>query len=163
MNFEHFFNIRREYCLILIDSLNYLIKEHKSKLFAYAVMPSYVHMILYLPEGQSLVDYMRDFKKYTSVEIRKLAERENRTALLKILERNATESKNQRYKLWMDGYDELIITNAKTLRMKIKYIHFNPVKAGLVERPEDWEFSSARNYLLDDHSLIRVSTDWILD
>ena len=75
MNFEHFFNIRREYCLILIDSLNYLIKEHKSKLFAYAVMPSYVHMILYLPEGQSLVDYMRDFKKYTSVEIRKLAER----------------------------------------------------------------------------------------
>jgi ABC-type arginine transport system ATPase subunit len=106
---------------------------------------------------------MRDFKKYTSVEIRKLAERENRTALLKILERNAIESKNQRYKLWMDGYDELIITNAKTLRMKTKYIHFNPVKAGLVERTEDWEFSSARNYLLDDHSLIRVATDWNLD
>jgi putative transposase len=163
MNFDNVFRIRREYSLILIDSLNYLLNEHKSKLFAYVVMPSHVHMILYLPEGQRLVDYMRDFKKYTSVEIRKLAERENRTALLKILERNAIESKNQRYKLWMDGYDELIITNAKTLRMKTKYIHFNPVKAGLVERTEDWEFSSARNYLLDDHSLIRVATDWNLD
>ena len=163
MNFENVFSIRREYSLIIIDSLQYLFNEHKSKLFAYVIMPSHVHMILYLPEGQSLVDYMRDFKKYTSVEIRKLAERENRTDLLKRLERNARYSKNQRYKHWMDGFDELIITNVRTLRVKINYIHFNPVKAGLVERPEDWEFSSARNYLLDDHSLIRVSTDWNLD
>jgi putative transposase len=28
-----------------------------------------------------------------------------------------------------------------------RYFHLNPVRAGLVERPEDWEFSSCRDYL----------------
>jgi len=33
------------------------------------------------------------------------------------------------------------------LRQKLKYIHYNPVRIGLVDRPEDWRYSSARNYL----------------
>lgn len=32
------------------------------------------------------------------------------------------------------------------LRQKLEYIHFNPVKRGYVDRPEDWRHSSARNY-----------------
>lgn len=28
----------------------------------------------------------------------------------------------------------------------MNYIHFNPVRAGWVEKPEDWLYSSARNY-----------------
>jgi putative transposase len=99
MNHDNVFSINREYGLILINSLKFLLKEHRSKLFAYVIMPSHLHMILYTPEGESLIDYMRDFKKYTSVEIRKLAEKEKRIDLLKRLERNSISSKNQRYKL----------------------------------------------------------------
>jgi len=33
------------------------------------------------------------------------------------------------------------------LRQKLEYIHYNPVRIGLVDRPEDWRYSSARNYL----------------
>jgi hypothetical protein len=33
------------------------------------------------------------------------------------------------------------------LRQKVDYIHFNPVRAGLVKKAEDWPYSSARNYL----------------
>jgi hypothetical protein len=29
---------------------------------------------------------------------------------------------------------------------KVEYIHLNPVKAGLVERPEDWKGSSVHDY-----------------
>jgi putative transposase len=163
MNYDNVFSINREYSLILINSLKFLLKEHRSKLFAYVIMPSHMHLLLYLPEGESLIDYMRDFKKFTSVEIRKLAEKEKRIDLLKRLERNSISSKNQRYKLWMDRYDELIITSERMLKIKINYIHFNPVKAGLVEKAEDWEFSSARNYYLDDHSIFRVCTDWRID
>jgi len=32
------------------------------------------------------------------------------------------------------------------LRQKLEYIHFNPVKRGLVSEPEDWLYSSARNF-----------------
>ena len=44
---------------------------------------------------------------------------------------------------------------------KLKYIHNNPVKAGLVKRPEDYIYSSARNYINKDHSIIKVNTEML--
>ncbi|MBI4548574.1 MAG: transposase [Ignavibacteriae bacterium] len=70
--------------------------------------------------------------------------------------------KRQVFKLWMDRFDDVVIYTEKMLRVKIKYIHDNPVRAGLVQEPEDWKFPSARNYTLGDQSLIYVATDWEL-
>jgi hypothetical protein len=42
------------------------------------------------------------------------------------------------------------------LFQKIEYIHYNPVKRGYVDEPEYWRYSSARNYLNDDHTIIEV-------
>jgi len=160
MNFDKIFSLSREYNFIIIDSLNYLIDKNKIRLFAYVIMPDHLHLVMYIPAGESVIDFMRDFKKFTSVEIRKLAERENRISMLEKFNRNAEFAKNQRYKVWMDRYDELILTSERMMGIKVNYINYNPVRAGLVEKQEDWEFSSARNYILDDHSLIRVYTDW---
>lgn len=41
------------------------------------------------------------------------------------------------------------------LRQKINYVHFNPVKRGYVDKPEDWRYSSARDYL-GDLGLIQI-------
>ena len=41
---------------------------------------------------------------------------------------------------------------------KLKYIHNNPVKAGIVKRAIDDKYSSARNYILQDYSVIFVDT-----
>jgi hypothetical protein len=41
---------------------------------------------------------------------------------------------------------------------KLLYIHNNPVKAGLVTKPEDYKYSSARNYINNDHSIIKINT-----
>jgi len=46
--------------------------------------------------------------------------------------------------------------NEDMLRQKIEYVHNNPVKRGYVDVPEHWRYSSARNYVAGDHSLIRV-------
>ena len=43
---------------------------------------------------------------------------------------------------------------------KLKYIHNNPVKAGIVKKTIDYKYSSARNYILQDHSVIFVDTTW---
>lgn len=163
MNFDEIFNQCHKYNLIIIDSLKYLIEKSKVRLFAYVIMPSHVHLVMYVPEGKSVIDFMRDFKKFTSVEIRKHAERVNESNLLKRFMNNARFAKSQRYKIWMDRFDELIISTEKMMGIKVNYVHYNPVKAGLVVKPEDWEFSSARNYYLDDHSLIKVHTDWRID
>ena len=52
--------------------------------------------------------------------------------------------------------DNILILNEKMLVEKIDYIHLNPVKRGYVEKPEHWLYSSARNYLLNDHTIIKI-------
>ncbi len=43
---------------------------------------------------------------------------------------------------------------------RLQYIHNNPVKAGIVTRAVDYKYSSARNYVYEDHSVIYVDTTW---
>ena len=50
------------------------------------------------------------------------------------------------YQLWENNnHAEVIMTDA-FFRQKLGYMHENPVKAGWVENPSDWLYSSARNY-----------------
>ncbi len=58
---------------------------------------------------------------------------------------------DQRRKLWIKRFDDQVIRNEKMFWTKLKYIHNNPVKAGLVEKVEDYKYSSARNYVYNDH------------
>ena len=55
--------------------------------------------------------------------------------------------RNWRYKIWQQGagYDFNIYTPHKLVE-KVAYIHANPVRAGLVVRPEEYPWSSASNY-----------------
>jgi REP element-mobilizing transposase RayT len=156
------FGLSREYYNILADSLTFVLNEHKAKLFGYVFMPSHVHLIVAMPEGESISDLMRDFKKYTSTKVRQQLEKEERRSALKSLRVNAQGKKNQIFKLWMDRFDDLVIDQGNTLSVMLEYIHNNPVKAGLVEEAEEWEFSSARNYLLGGHR-IDVATDWKME
>ena len=50
------------------------------------------------------------------------------------------------YKFWQDGNHFEIISSNKFFDEKLNYIHNNPVADMIVERPEDYIFSSARNY-----------------
>ena len=43
---------------------------------------------------------------------------------------------------------------------KLNYIHNNPVKAGLVSKAEDYKYSSARNYIKGDHSVLQVDVEY---
>ena len=60
----------------------------------------------------------------------------------------------------MHRFDDEVIRNNKMLWTKIKYIHNNPVEAELVEKPEDYLYSSARNYILNDQSVLCVEKSW---
>ncbi|TDO99194.1 hypothetical protein EV145_107101 [Flavobacterium sp. 245] len=52
----------------------------------------------------------------------------------------------QNYKVWQNGYHAEHIYSNKFIKQKIDYIHNNPVKDRIVTLPEDYYFSSARNY-----------------
>jgi putative transposase len=153
------FGFGRQYYLILIESLKFVLSKYQATLFAYVIMPSHIHLVIAMPEKKSISDLLRDFKKYTSTRIRKQLEKNSKFDTIERLRMNAEGKKNQVFKLWMERFDDLVIENDKTLQIKIDYIHNNPVKAGFVDQPEKWKYSSARNYMLSDHSLISVSVD----
>jgi putative transposase len=43
---------------------------------------------------------------------------------------------------------------------KLRYIHRNPVVRGLVERPEDWQWSSFRHYLSGADGVVKIESQW---
>jgi len=52
--------------------------------------------------------------------------------------------RNHRYSLWQHDSDVFSIVSESTFRQKVNYIHQNPVHAGLVQRAEEYCWSSAR-------------------
>jgi REP element-mobilizing transposase RayT len=54
--------------------------------------------------------------------------------------------KKQQHKVWQDGYHAEVVTSNNFIKQKINYIHNNPVKDKIVALPEDYLYSSARNY-----------------
>jgi len=103
---------------------------------------------------------MRDVKKFTAWKIFDLIELEKLDELEKIFIKEAKGIEDQRRKLWIKRFDDQVIRNEKMFWTKLKYIHNNPVKAGLVEKPEDYKYSSARNYIYNDYSVLSVDTDY---
>ena len=73
---------------------------------------------------------------------------------------NAQGNKGRVFKLWQSRFDDLVLTDMKTVITKINYIHDNPVRKGLVSRAKDWFYSSANDYLADKPSAISVDKDW---
>lgn len=141
----------------IINSLKYCQKNKGLEIFAYCIMPSHVHLICSADSGKILSDIMRDFKKHTSKELidNITNEPESRREWVLDLFAKASEhlKREQKYKVWQDGYHAEIIETPKFMYQKLNYIHNNPVVDKIVEKPEDYLFSSARNYADLDNEL----------
>ncbi len=124
----------------LADSLIFYSKKYDAQIIGYVFMPSHVHFIL-LINGTFISNFMRDFKKFIGQKV-------------------ASELKLGNGGIWMPRYDRVVIYNEDVLLIKLNYIHFNPVKDRLVGRPEDWAWSSARDYILNRKGTIPVFKDW---
>jgi hypothetical protein len=67
--------------------------------------------------------------------------------------------REQQFKVWQDGYHAEIVETNWFIKQKVNYIHFNPVKDKIVALPEDYYFSSARNYAGLDNDLEVILLD----
>ncbi len=69
-----------------------------------------------------------------------------------------SKKKNYDNQVWQrENYPELI-ESEKFYLQKAEYIHNNPVKKYYVEKPEDWIYSSARNRIAFDNTIIEVDS-----
>lgn len=138
---------------IVSSSLQFVSEKYKVKILGYVFMPNHIHLILFLDEPQHLSSFMRDFKKYSSTQIRKQLEKENRSDLVSKM---LYEKDGHKFKVWKDRFDDFHIEQSKSLEIKLNYIHENPVRKGMVENASDYLYSSAGYYFENKKSFMPV-------
>jgi putative transposase len=108
---------------LIIGSLRWLHENDRVRLAGYVVMDNHVHFMIVLQETFTLPSILDSFKTYTATRINRL------------LKRKGT--------FWQEGYWDHAIRDEADFWGHLKYIHNNPVRRGLVERPEDYGYSTA--------------------
>ena len=148
------------YIIPLLDSLNYYRNKHRFKLLGYVVMPDHLHLLIW-PYGESTMsDIMRDFKRFTSGRIARQAQVEGNSAWLEAFRMAGEATHRAEYKVWQDDYWDESLYSEHMLRQKLNYMHQNPVRADLVEHPGDYPYSSYRNYVEGNETLIKIDMGW---
>ena len=141
---------RKTYRDSVIASFEYCISNKGMILYCYVIMSNHIHMIVQSSDGK-LSDLIRDFKKYTAKTILEKikTQPESRREWMLGRFRLATEShsRNKNFQFWQLGNHAEEIYSEKFTWSKIDYIHLNPVRAGIVLKPQDYIYSSATNYV----------------
>ena len=156
-----FLNVFKEKnaCDILINNIKHYQREYNFTILAYVIMPSHFHWIVITdPLYGTISDIMRDIKRNSSKEI--IEYLKDNKEYKHIFKEEAIMFKDQIKKFWMRRFDDEVIRNEKMFWEKLIYIHNNPVKKDLARKPEDYPYSSARNYINGDNSILAVDTEY---
>lgn len=140
---------RQIYRDIIIKNLKYC-QEHKGlTIYAYVIMSNHIHILVQSQNG-ALSNTIRDFKSYTSKVILNTIENDiesRKEWMMNYFEHAARlHERNSKYQFWTHENHAEHIYSDTFVRQKLEYIHNNPVKAGIVRKPEDYIYSSACNY-----------------
>lgn len=108
-----------------IEELLFQVAKFKSIfIMGYVIMPNHLHLIAGSKEGgPGISKFMHSLKGMIRKELVGDA------------------------KLWQDRFDDLMLKTDSQFKIKLDYIHNNPVKSGLVEHPEDWPYSSYKDWI----------------
>ena len=119
-------------------SLEMIRKKYELQVFAYVLMPEHVHLLVSEPESKELATAMQALKQSVS----------RRVAL------RAKEP------FWQPRYYDFNVRSQHKFIEKVRYIHRNPVERGLVNRPEDWPWSSFDHYATGVRGTVEIESDW---
>jgi putative transposase len=120
----------------------------------YVVMPEHVHLLISEPEVGTPSTVMQVLKQRTA---RALLAKKKRVDLR---QRGLFEDAIVRTPFWQARFYDFNMWTTKKRVEKLRYMHRNPVKRGLVSSPEQWRWSSYRFYLLDEAGSVRVNEGW---
>ena len=115
---------KRNYWFFISKIKKYLL--HTADLLAYCLMPNHYHLIIKLKDLGLPTSMQRMGMSYTA-------------AFNKTYKRSGH--------LFQGRYQLRFINGLNYLIQAVTYIHLNPFKAGLVENPENWEYSSYPEYI----------------
>ena len=120
------------------SSLERVRQSYGLCVFGYVVMPEHVHLLVNEPERGCLSQMLQSLKQSVA-----------RTLALR-----AKDS------FWQARYYDFNVWSESKFVEKLRYIHRNPVVRGLVERPEDWHWSSFHHYLTGVDGAVEIESQW---
>lgn len=126
---------------IVCQALDDARKSSGSMIFAYVIMPDHTHV---LTNGRrSIADTLRFINGITAKKvIDYLKENNFESSLFKL--RKQVGERNHKHSVFEHHADAFLAISESKFIEKVNYIHLNPVRAGLVEKPEDYLYSSFR-------------------
>jgi len=97
------------------------------EIIAYCLMPTHIHLVLQEISPSGISEYMRivldSYTRYFNKRI------------------------GRKGPLWEGRVKRVLVESDEQLLHLTRYVHLNPVSAGIVEKPEDWVYSSYREYI----------------
>jgi putative transposase len=118
---------------IVIDSLLWARSQKHIWLLGYVILDDHFHTLVVLCEGMTLPIFMAGLKRHTARQTNKI--------------------RGQAGQFWQEGYHDHVIRDEPDLWRHVRYMHENPVRRGLVTKPEDYIWSTA-------HAGRQRDTDW---
>ena len=140
-----------KYFYLVYKWFDYMKENYDNRIHGYVIMPNHVHLLLFIselsPDDSTLI---QNAKRFMAYDIVKYLKADMKTNLLKIFSDAAEVEKGAKHKVFKDRFDSKQMVNAELYREKLNYIHNNPCtpKWRLAEKPEDYIYSSAANYIL---------------
>lgn len=122
------------------DAINEARNSGNFLIFAYVIMPDHIHLVT--DSRRKSKDVHRFVNGIVSRRVIDYLKEKGHAVSLKKLKTVRTDG--SQYSLWQHHPDTRLLWNEEMLWQRIQYTHFNPVRAGLAENPNDWKWSSAR-------------------
>ncbi len=146
----------------VLELMNFYRGKYKTKIQAYVIMPSYLHLIINSERGENVKLFIQNLLRKSSIRIvaylKTLENKvENMTRVLEMMEtfRKCSNHPSQ-HAVWKERTRCVPIYSDKVMKIKLDYIHNNPLKAGLVKELGDYPYSSFRNYYLNDDNIFKI-------
>ena len=125
-------------CATFVSALERVRQHYDLCVYGYVVMPEHVHLVVNEPERSNLAQAIKSLKHGVA---RRLALR-------------AADS------FWQARYYDFNVWSERKFVEKLRYIHRNPVKRGLVARPQDWPWSTFRHYATGETGVVEIESQW---
>jgi len=141
---------------MILDAINYVKKCRTFELIAYCVLPDHIHLIISLPENDTNYSTRLSLikRRFSKQYISRFGE---------LLPKSESYVKRKEVAVWQRRFWEHFIRDDEDLNRHIDYIHYNPVKHGMVGSVCDWKDSSYHHFVKAGHYTMDWGQDYILN
>ncbi len=130
-------------CHLFLEKLEQTRLRFALRVYGYVVMPEHIHLLVSEPARGLLSTAIQSLKLAVAKRVRALGRAPHEPA-----------------QFWQKRYYDRNLRDYEEFMEKLRYIHRNPVKRGLVPRPEDWPWSSFRHYAEGAAGVIEIESQW---